>query len=410
MAYRILHCGNSIENYNVCIEKKVAGFSVRKAHEGDTIYIAVKKGKESLCGARAKLSLETDFKPWMDAENYAQSFTLNNLEYCEPFSLKVLSQADKKNWSLRYLQGSKAINDEKALEVLNENFNSRITGKFIKFDFNHEVSEETDKTHESSRAAKETETLKEKIKIMGTFQTINFIDETDKTRGLESLVNENFYSLFSAYPSERTLLIDDNRMFKTSGLEGNESISGISGIPDALMIVYNKDFKTPFQISLIEYECYGEKKTKSNQKFSYLNNHIIPQLIRFASTFSIVTDKQIREDTASKWTDKIIDYILNNPDIQAKVNTWVRELEPNAHEQKIGLIIREMLLSAFSTNLRIVLIIDELNAEQKETIKNVINSFKLENGNGIDFIGYIVRLEQRVNLINDSAEYALSVQ
>jgi hypothetical protein len=416
MAYRILHCGTSIENYNLCVEEKVAGFSSRKAHEGDIIYFAVKNAKESICGARAKLSLETDYKPWRDADNYVQCFTLSNLEYCEPFNLKVLSQADKKHWSLKYLLGSKSINDQIAKEILDKNFDSRIRNAFYKLPIDEnkfkEVIEETnDEKHtdiESEEIAQDA--LKDKIKIMGTFQTINFIDETDKVRGLENLVNNNFYALFPAYPIERTVLINDNRMFKTSGLEGNESITGIRGIPDALMIVYNKDFKTPFQVSLIEYECYGEKKTKSYQKFNYLNNHIIPQLIRFASTFSIVTDKQIREDTASIWTDKIIDYILNNPIIQARVNSWIREVEPNAHEQKIGLIIREMLLSAFRSNLRIVLIIDELGAEQKETIKNVINSFKLENGNGIDFIGYIVRLEQRVNLLEEIAEYALSVQ
>ncbi len=29
MGYRILHCGNSLENYRLCLENKVAGFLMR---------------------------------------------------------------------------------------------------------------------------------------------------------------------------------------------------------------------------------------------------------------------------------------------------------------------------------------------------------------------------------------------
>jgi len=69
-----------------------------------------------------------------------------------------------------------------------------------------------------------------------------------------------------------------------------------------------------------------------------------------------------------------------------------------------------MLLDAFNTQLRIMLIIDELTSEQKETIRNVINSFKLSSQKSIEFLGYVVRLEQRINVIDSNAEYALSIQ
>jgi len=39
-----------------------------------------------------------------------------------------------------------------------------------------------------------------------------------------------------------------------------------------------------------------------------LNGQIIPQLMKFASSFCIVTDKQIREQTLKNWIDKIIQY------------------------------------------------------------------------------------------------------
>jgi hypothetical protein len=40
----------------------------------------------------------------------------------------------------------------------------------------------------------------------------------------------------------------------------------------------------------------------------------------------------------------------------------------------------------------------------------VVKAFKLENGSNIAFIGYVVRLEQKIQMVDGSAEYALSVQ
>lgn len=42
MAIRILHCGSSIENYELCIKEKVAGFIARSAEQGDLVYLAVR--------------------------------------------------------------------------------------------------------------------------------------------------------------------------------------------------------------------------------------------------------------------------------------------------------------------------------------------------------------------------------
>jgi hypothetical protein len=77
-----------------------------------------------------------------------------------------------------------------------------------------------------------------KVNIMWTFLTINFFNETSPIRGLETLVNENFYSLFTEFPENKTFLIPHNRLFLTKGLKQNGNIlPGIRSIPDALLIV-----------------------------------------------------------------------------------------------------------------------------------------------------------------------------
>lgn len=402
MSYRILNCSKSLENYYLCINEKIIGFTYKCASINDIVYICVKIDKYILCGARAVLSELTDYKPWEDADKYKQCFSIKNIEYCQPFKLNILSNIEHRNWYLMFVQSSKTIKDESAIKLLNNTFRDNKIDKLFLFPENKTITKNNTDNNENNSIDKDV------IDIMGTFQTINFKNETDKYRGLQELVNRNFYNLFPFYNKEHTLLIPNSRKFITKGYEND--ITGIRGIPDALLIIYNKDLKTPFRINLIEYECYGEQKTRSLDKFNYLNGHIIPQLMRFASTFSIVTDTQIRESTIKSWTNKIIDYIFSENDIQNKVTSWIKELNPNIQEQKIALELQKLIVEAFKWDLRILLIIDELSTEQKDTLKNVINSFKLENNKGIIFNAYIVRLEQKVNILNTSYEYALSFQ
>jgi hypothetical protein len=70
----------------------------------------------------------------------------------------------------------------------------------------------------------------------------------------------------------------------------------------------------------------------------------------------------------------------------------------------------KLLEDGFRKDLRIILVIDELSTEQKDTMDNVIKAFKLENGQIIQFKGFVVRLEQRINLIDGQTEYGISVQ
>jgi hypothetical protein len=426
MAVRISHCSDSLENYYLCIKEKVAGFTNRGPQSGDLIYLVVKVGKKSFCGAKYILDEPTDYKPWPDADNYVNALTIKEVEYCEPFDISILSETGGKHWALKYVQGSKSITDNSAIELLNSTFNKNKTDHLVEFE---EVAEKpkaqqlvtnpvlvdddltvVEDEKELAKVIKEIPDIK--VNIMGTFQTIHFSNESDKIKGLETLVNENFYSLFPQFPETKTLLIPENRLFKTKGfkVDGN-NVSGIRTIPDALLIVFDQKQKNPFQINLIEYECYGERKTRETDKSNYLNSNVIPQLMRFASAFSIITDDQTRFNTVKEWVDKIIDYLNKEESQSNKMIGWIKEMFPDIKERSIEREIEKQLMEAFKTNLRVLLIIDELSSEQKSTIKNVVSSFKLANGeNNVQFSGYVVRLVQKINIINHQSEFALTVQ
>ena len=417
MNTRILHCSDSLENYYLCLEKKVSGFINRGPSTGDLIYLVVKIGKKSFCGARFTLDDVTDYKPWADSDNYVQSFNITTVEFCTPFEISILSQVGGKYWSLKYIQGAKPIKDNVASELLDEVFKDNLRNDLFKF--TSEDNSEEENISEEEVVIEDEQTAQEvilevpdlKIDIMGTFQTIHFYNETDKVRGLEVLVNENFYSLFSQFSEKKTVLIPENRLFRTTGFKkSGQNIQGIRTIPDGILIVFDKNSKIPLQINLIEYECYGERKTRDTDKSNFLNSTIIPQLMRFASAFSIITDETTRRKTIENWVDKIIDYVNENEALSNKLINWIKELNPNIRERSIEREIEKHLIDGFKSNVRVLLIIDELSSEQKSTIKNVISSFKLENGESIQFSGYVVRLVQSINVINNKAEYALTVQ
>src|SRR6056297_1434786 len=245
---------------------------------------------------------------------------------------------------------------------------------------------------------------------MGTFQTIKFKNETDQIQGLEPLVNKNFYNLFKNISEERSIFIPENRLFKTSGVQNklNENIKQVSGIPDALLLIFHPEDAVPIQVNLIEYECYGENKLKSIDKFRYLNGHIIPQLMRFASSFSIVTDKEIRRKTIDNWNNKIIDLVYSDENFKKRIAEWIEILYHRRMPELIARDFEKCLVDSFRNNIRIMLVIDEFTSEQKDTLTNIINSFRLENNSGVDFVSYIIRLHQKIDVFNSDEEFALS--
>jgi hypothetical protein len=415
MAVRILHCGKSVENYATCMRDRVFGFGHRGPELGDVVYLVVKRGKETLCGMRARLADVTDAKPWPDAERYVICFTLIEVEYCRPFDVRFLAEVGGEYWSLKYLQQAKAIKETEAIALLRTAFDDHRTdnpdymgsdGPFVSDDLNVDVEQD------QVLLAPEEETADASLTVLGTFQTVKFKNETDTAQGLEPLVNQHFYSLFPAYREPHSILIAENRLFRSVGVEarGDAFIKGIRSIPDALLVVYNRQQKHPLAVNLIEYECFGESRVGSQEKSNYLNGHVIPQLMRFASAFSVVTDKRLRDQTVKDWVDQIIGYVYGRPDLAQKLASWIKEIEPAVSDQLIGLRIQNHLINAFQNAMRVVLVIDELSAEQKDTIGNVISAFKLESGESIQFLAYIVRLHQKIQIRDEGAEYALSVQ
>lgn len=411
MATRTLHCSDNYENYNICLDNLIAGFGHRGPLPGDKVYLLIKKERKSLCGARFELDTVTDERPWEDSEKYVLCYTIRNVEFCDFFNIDFLSEVGGNYWTLKYLQGSKSF-DEVASKLLDEEFSKHKCDerKYLRFenkksgkDNKKEPEEEEIKDDEIENIIKEVPEAE--IKIMGTFQTINFQNETDMFKGLETLVNKNFFNLFTNYRPDRTILIAKNRLFRT---HQSDDISGISAIPDALLISF--DAKQKLQISLVEYECYGDGKTRASEKSKYLNSHIIPQLMQFASSFSIITDKSIRDKTKKDWIAKIIDYTSADKELVDRVDSWVKEMKPDISTRAILSHFEKKLLEAFESNIHIFLVIDELSYEQKETIKNIISSFKVENGNSAVFDASVVKLVQKITFTNQDYEYALTAQ
>lgn len=422
MSVRILHCSTNVKNYNICVEQKICGFGNRSPSEGDLIYLVVKIDGVTLCGARCKLTSVTDENPWNDGSNYPNIKRAENFEYCEPFDISILKSVGGPHWGVIYTQQAKPIKDEKAVSLLDEAFKRNKKDTFTPFDIPQPSNQEDDEELDSDESVSDPEIAKKiseehpdvKMSIMGTFQAITFLNETDGNNGLEAMVNENFYSLLTDFTEENSVLIPENRLFMTEAPQNKDGKTpkGIRSIPDALLLKFDiQDSKNPIQVNLIEYECYGENKTTPSSKSSYLNETIIPQLMRFAAGFSIITDRDSRRKTIDNWISKIMAYIKMKEKrfLLNKMVVWIKQLSPDIEEMDISAKIMELLRNAFETNIRVLLVIDELSLEQKNTIGNVIKAFKLENGN-IDFTGYVVSLVQRINIKDEAAEYALTVK
>ncbi|THF74361.1 hypothetical protein [Cohnella fermenti] len=409
MPVRILHCGESIESYNICLEQQLVGFTKRVGQPGDLVYIAVRQDGRPVCGARGKLHALTDERPWPDSDVYPQCFSLIDVEYCAPFDIRFLEQIGGRHWVLKYVQSSKAITEPEAVHLLDSRFSEHKQEQMQLLDV-ADLAIDADLSDSSVvEADLPGEDPDNRVQIIGTYSTVKFKDEKDPMKGLEPLVNRHFYRLFEAFDETHSLLIPENRMFVTSAPTGSKKTQRFRTIPDALLINYTKEKSVPLQINLIEYECFGLSKSGSTQKFKYLNEHMIPQLIRFASTFSVVTITEIRQKTIKTWVDKVIAFIQSNEFALQRITSWLQEIDPSMKEHSLLRNMDKQLTQAFRSRIQIMLVIDELSAEQRKMIKSVIESFLLENEKSISFLSYIVQLHQRMSGANDN-EYVLSVQ
>lgn len=194
MNTRILHCSNSIENYNLCIEHSVAGFSNRGPQQNDIVYLAVKVGKKTLCGARFRLGAFTERKPWPNEDRYVHALEIKEVEYCQPFDLSILSSTGGKHWSIKYVQSSKPIKDKEACELLHNKFTSNKVEYFIPFEVPAVLTAGNGKMPEtdSAEANPEASLIRESIKVQAKLAEIGarmgykvWLPRNDRNRVLE---------------------------------------------------------------------------------------------------------------------------------------------------------------------------------------------------------------------------------
>ncbi len=194
MSTRILHCSTSVENYNICIEQKVAGFSNRGPQPGDLIYLAAKVGKRTLCGARFKLDQVTNHKPWPNGERYIHTFGIREVEFCQPFDIAILSEVGGKHWSIRYVQASKPIPDKAACGLLDREFKINKIDHFIPFEVDAFVPPEAERPIPASipQVIDETPLMRDSIKIQAMLADIGdrmgysiWLPRNDRGRVLE---------------------------------------------------------------------------------------------------------------------------------------------------------------------------------------------------------------------------------
>src|ERR1035437_6055169 len=76
MATYFSSCGDNTENFNLCIQNKVAGFISKGYNTGDLVFLIVKERKSWMLGAKGFLKEPTEEKPWNDAEKYKSAFKI----------------------------------------------------------------------------------------------------------------------------------------------------------------------------------------------------------------------------------------------------------------------------------------------------------------------------------------------
>lgn len=133
MTSRILHCGDNLPNYYTCIEKQVAGFTTLNPSQNDLIYLCVKINGISQIGARGFIDQKTDLKPWANSKGIKFSYTIKNMQYCKLFSIQPLAKFGGSYWAAKYLQASKPIKDEAAINFLDAEFKKNKVEELVRF-------------------------------------------------------------------------------------------------------------------------------------------------------------------------------------------------------------------------------------------------------------------------------------
>ncbi|WP_276499602.1 hypothetical protein [Pontibacter litorisediminis] len=320
MNTRILHCSTSVENYNMCIEHSVAGFSNRAPQQGDLVYLAVKVGKKTLCGARFILNETTNYRPWPDGERYVHALTVKDVEFCQPFDMALLSEAGGKHWSIMYVQASKPIHDKTACELLDHKFRTNKVDQFIPFEVAPpvpvDVVEPTpaspDKTSDEAPLTRDSIRIQAKLAEIGDRMGYSiWLPRNDRSRVLEvwqsqksSVLNDLplNYDLDTIKTIENidVLWIKGRTIVRAFEIEHTTSIySGILRMADLMALQPNLNIKAHIVAP-------SERKAKVMQELSRpVFRHVL------ANTCTFISYTSIEELASEKRLEFMSDAVLN---------------------------------------------------------------------------------------------------
>ena len=138
-AVRFLHCSKNIVNYNICIDKGLAGFTIKTPQKGDLVYLLVRKSSKTVCGARGILKDKVTENPWPDRE-YLSVFTIE-WETCKEFQVNEIAQISQTFSQMLHGKALDILTLEKGAQVakwLNGSFNENSKSEI----FNSEPSVE----------------------------------------------------------------------------------------------------------------------------------------------------------------------------------------------------------------------------------------------------------------------------
>ena len=147
-----------------------------------------------MCGARFKLGVPTERKPWPNGDRYIHALEIKEVEFCQPFDLSVLSSSGGKHWSIKYVQASKPITDEEACKLLNNEFIANKVDYFIPFEVPAYHTDEKSNLPETDCLDINTEvpSTRESVKIQAKLAEIGarmgykvWIPRNDRSRVLE---------------------------------------------------------------------------------------------------------------------------------------------------------------------------------------------------------------------------------
>ncbi|MCX2742053.1 hypothetical protein [Pontibacter anaerobius] len=319
MSTRILHCSTSVENYNMCIGHNVAGFSNRAPQQGDLIYLVVKVGKKTLCGARFKLNEITKHKPWPDGERYVHTLGIKEVEFCQPFDLSVLSEPGGKHWSIKYVQASKPITDKAACDLLDHKFRVNKVDHFVPFevaspvpvDFVEPTTTTTDEIIDEAPLTRDSIRIQAKLAEIGDRMGYSiWIPRNDRSRVLEawqpikkSVLNDLplNYDLDTIKTIENidVLWINGRTIVRAFEIEHTTSIySGILRMADLMALQPNLNIKAHIVAP-------SERKSKVMQELSRpVFRHIL------ANTCTFISYSSIEELASEKRLEYMTDAVL----------------------------------------------------------------------------------------------------